>query len=1021
MQSTSYLLTILFLVMHFSLSAQNTKVYSGKVVNEAGMVMRGVSVIVQRTGEGTQTSEMGRFTVQANERDSLTVSFTGYRKQTLSLGASTDILIKMEPVIAELEVVQINVGYGTLDKKEVTTSVAHVSAKELLNVGGNSGALMAIQGKVAGLTISNTSTSDPNATPSVQMQGVSSRNAGIQPLYIINGVPGGNPQNINNDNIESIDVLQGGAAAAIYGTRGSNGVIIITTKKGTETDDITTNSYFTFDYPNNRLQTLSADEYVRYTSTDFPADVRRGPDYGARTDWFDVLTRRPAVGQKHSIQFSGGGPRTNYLASVDYKTGEGIDIRSMRKEYGAQLVLNHNPLNKLLNLSLNVSPRFVNGKYADYGGENNTFTYALMLNPTRPVYDPNAPGRLSYIENNNPLDQLTLVDNGFKSFYLDWSGSARINLLNNLSSTIAIGQSYVNTNGQYFAPSNSISSFQYNFGTMRGSPVASQNLNTSSIYNFDWTGNYSLSVDRHKLDVLGGYSYSYFDNNGFSASGGNFPSDAYGYNNLGDGDLNYIRDNPAGRVGSYRNDSKLIAFLGRATYSFNSRYYATASIRHEGSSKFGPDSKWGNFYGFSAAWRMKEESFLSNVQWINDMKLRMDYGVTGNQDFPSYQSLNSFRSFGTYPYLGTQYSTFGILNIPNPELQWETTESYNFGLDFAVFNNRISGALNYYIRNNKDLLGLYPLPIPVAPPNNYFPGIYPPSSGARAQVYANVGTMRNWGVQFQLNGKVIDKPSFKYDISLTGATLGNKLVELSNQLYNGGTFINEVEMSAPGSPGFAQRVEEGRRVGSFYMLKAAENTGGPMMVYDRGGNVIPANEANADDRQYVGNGLPKFTFSMGHTFTYKNADLSIFFRGAAGYDIFNTFAFYIGTPVGGGNRNVLESAFDPDSKYSKLTSSSTYAILSDYFLEDGSFIKLDNVSAGYTFNLKENSYLKSIRIYATGRNLLTFTKYTGGDPEIVPINGMTPGVIRNYTSDLKGSFTHLPSMAQWMTGIQFKF
>ncbi|MET0242228.1 MAG: TonB-dependent receptor, partial [Flavitalea sp.] len=376
---------------------------------------------------------------------------------------------------------------------------------------------------------------------------------------------------------------------------------------------------------------------------------------------------------------------------------------------------------------------------------------------------------------------------------------------------------------------------------------------------------------------------------------------------------------------------------------------------------------------------------------------RADYGVTGNQDFGNYLSLDTYSGFGYFLYSGTSYQVWGPSQNTNYDLRWEKAINLNFGLDFQLFKNRIAGSLNYYIRRNEDLLGSYNVPIP---PN------------VQGSTFANVGTMENSGFEIQLNADVVRDRQVNYSVNFAGATNSNKFVSFSNDTYQGQKFVDQVGMPAPGSPGTAQRLEEGRRIGSFFMLRSAGvDTAGRLLVYDKDGKPIPGNTATIDDKQYVGNGLPKFTMSFGQTVTYKNFDLNVFLRGAFGYDLFNTVAFYAGTPVTQTGANVLTSAYG-DGKYAKLTNAATYSSLSDYFLEKGDFVKIDNVTFGYTHR-STSKYLQSARLYVTGRNLYTFTKWTGGDPESVQVNGLTPGI--------NASMAYYPSSLQVLIGLQLNF
>jgi hypothetical protein len=388
---------------------------------------------------------------------------------------------------------------------------------------------------------------------------------------------------------------------------------------------------------------------------------------------------------------------------------------------------------------------------------------------------------------------------------------------------------------------------------------------------------------------------------------------------------------------------------------------------------------------------------MKSVVWLNELKLRVDYGETGNQDFSSYKSILTYGGFGFFTYDGRNYQVIGPTQTANPDLAWEKAQNFNLGMDFDIKNGLISGSLNYYIRKNNNLLGDYPIPVP---PN------------IETSIYANVGTMKNTGFELQLDARIIHRGNFSYTASFNGATNSNEFVSFSNSLYQASNYLDVVGMPAPGSPGNIQRLQEGKRIGSFYLLKSAGiDSTGALLVYNKDGEVIRGDKANNDDKQFIGNGLPKFTASLGNNFTYKNWDLSVFFRGAFGYDVFNTTAFYLGTPATQQDANVLASAYG-NGKYAELTNPATSAILSDYFLESGSFVKLDNVTLGYTAHF-ENKYIRQLRAYITGRNLKTFTKYTAGDPELIQTNGLYPGVTN--------SLDYFPSTLQLIFGVQVTF
>jgi TonB-linked SusC/RagA family outer membrane protein len=965
---------------------------TGKITDSSGTPVANVSVLVKNTQLGTQSSADGTFSLNAPATaTTLIVSSIGFESQEVPIG-NGNVTISLMPSSASLAAITIvSVGYGTLDKKEVTSAITHLSSKDLLSFAGN-GALNSIRGKVAGLSITNTAPADPNSSPSIQLRGASSRSAGLGPLYVINGVPGGNIDNLNQNDIESIDVLKGGAASAIYGTRGGNGVILITTKKGSAQPQAFYEGYAAFDMPTNQIKVLSRDQFIEH---------KRGVDYGGNTDWFQAVSKDYAFQHKQTLQFSGGNSQTNYIVSFDYRDAKGLDLRSTKQEYGARLNLNHTSANNLYTVAVTIAPRHLKSNNASY----NAYNQGITLNPTIPIRDTTDPSKYFYINTGfsgsyNPVEELNTVLSGTEGKYLDWSASFRLNILRSLYTQVTLGDQSRDFLGFGFTPS-------YNTGAINGNAgrnSGGRNYDKSDQKTFEWTGNYSLDIKGHSFKLLAGYSYYYFNNSGLNGSNQNFPSNVLTYNNLGTGVYNLplptngsSGDFTFRSVGSYQNDSKLIAFFGRINYDFDKKYYLSASLRREGSSKFGFDNKWGYFPAASIGWRITKEKFFPQISWLNDLKLRADYGETGNQDFGSYLSLDTYSGFGYYSYNGTSYQVWGPSQNTNYNLRWEKAQNFNVGLDFDLFDNKLTGSLNYYIRTNKDLLGNYNVPVP---PN------------VQSSTFANVGTMKNSGVEIQLSGNIISRSDFNYSVSFAGATNDNKFVSFSNNTYQGQNYTDLVGMPAPGSPGTAQRLQEGQRIGSFYILRSAGiDATGRLLVYSKDGKVIPGNKASADDKQFVGNGLPKFTASFGNTITYKNFDLSLYLRGAFGYQLFNTVAFYTGTPVTQGGANVLASAYG-GGKYAALTNSETYSSLSDYFLEQGDYIKVDNITLGYNFK-SPVKYLNSGRLYFTGRNLYTFTRWTTGDPESVNVNGLTPGI--------NSSLSYYPSTLQVIVGLQIKF
>ena len=521
---------------------------------------------------------------------------------------------------------------------------------------------------------------------------------------------------------------------------------------------------------------------------------------------------------------------------------------------------------------------------------------------------------------------------------------------------------------------------------------ASRTYSKERQYVLEWLTNYSTKIaDRHNIKAMIGYSYQYSQYSGFSAQNKDFPNDGLGADNLGTGEL--AKEEGEVLMSSYKNDAKLISFFGRVSYDFEGKYLLTASLRHEGSSKFGQNHKWGNFPAVSAGWRISQESFMKDIEWINDLKIRADYGVTGNQDFGSYISLNTMTGFGYYFYNGKYFQVWGPSKNVNPDLKWEKGKNWNVGIDFSLFNNKFYGSLNYFNRRQQDLLGNYKVSVP--------PYLFD-------ETYVNVGTMKNTGFEFDLSFNAVDTKDFSYNFNVIGTVMSNKFVDFSNSQYIGQDFTNVCGTQDPYPFYNLQRIEKGQSLGNFYMWKYAGITeNGDWLVYDRDGDIIRASQASDEDRQIVGNGMPKFTMSTGHNFRYRNFDLALFFRGAFGFDIFNIHDFYYGTRNFTGNvlRKAYGKNFDinPDAN----------PVVSDYFLERGDYFKLDMLTLGYTLSIPKCRFLDRVRVYGTVKNVFTITKFTGVDPSTYQVNGLTPGG--------QGSRTYYPSTRQFILGLQLDF
>lgn len=966
---------------------------TGTVTDGHGEPLTGVSVMVQGERIGVITDIDGNYEIEVPQGSQLRFSYIGYtpeKKKADKSGKLDVVMTEDSQLLSEVVVI----GYGTMDKKELTSAISHVGEKDFLTISSSDPAML-IQGKVPGVSISNTGVADPNNQSSIQIRGVASRSAGISPLIVIDGVPGGSLANVNPNDIASFDILKDGAASAIYGTQGSNGVILVTTKKGNKdgTTTITYSATLSWDKVNRDLDMMSSADYreIRLPWGD------NGTDLGGDYDWFAGVSRT-GFSQKHNLSAAGGNERANYRVSADFKKSHGVDLRSDREEYGARASVNLTSKNGLFNLNVNLSPRLISSDAADW----NVFRNAIAANPTTPLMDKEDPtlyyNFFGQTSGYNPVEVQKLEKNHTDSKMIDMDGTLKLNLLPLLWTSSQECPLTVNTqltfaehrysyDQKWFRPSTSTMAINAGYDGQ-----ASQSHSTNRQDVLEWLANATGRFGKSNIKLMLGYSYQYFQNSGFSVENSDFANDGLGADNIGSGE--YAKEEGVIGMSSYKNDSKLIAFFGRVSYDWDGKYLLTASLRHEGSSKFGKNHKWGNFPAVSVGWRISKEKFMeSSRTWLDDLKIRADYGESGNQNFGSYMSLATMAGYG-YSYVNGRYlQGWGASKNPNPDLKWERARNWNVGIDFAMFNNRFSGSFNYFHRRTEDLLGDYNVSVP--------PYMWPTA-------FVNVGTMENSGFEFDLNVNAVQSRDFTYSFNIVGSTMKNKFVDFSNTKYIGQDFYNMCETENPFPYYYLQRIEKGESIGNFYMWKYhGIDHNGDWLVYNKDGEVISASRATEEDKVKVGNGLPKFTMSTTHTFRYRNFDLSLFFRGAFGFDLFNIHDFYYGTRKYSGN--MLKKAY---GKNFKISASGPHAA-TDYFLERGDYFKLDQITLGYTLNLPNVRFMNKLRIYASVNNIFTITKFSGVDPSTYPVNGLTPGA--------QGSCMYYPTTRQFIVGAQIDF
>jgi len=971
-------------------SAQS--VVTGIVSDENSQPVPGVGV-KSASGKTAVTDASGKFAIAVTgPAEVLTFTFIGYETQTRPAGSGNAPLnIKLVPSTTTLENVEVvAVGYGNLATREVTSSVAHVGTEDFRQSGARN-PLDLIQGKVAGLQLSRPQGSNPNAQVSVQLRGAVTTQGSATPLYVIDGIPGGNPNLLQQDDIASIDILKDGSGAAIYGTSANAGVIIITTKKGkpgAATFDYS--SYARKEYLQNRPDFLTADEFrQRVASGDIQQD-----DFGSSTDFFDGLINHDNISQNHNLAISGGSEQTTYRGSVNYRNLEGLSRENGREEYTVRLNLNQKGFDNRLNAQLNLVTNIAKINRLGGGG----WESESAKNPTLSNYNPDGSFRYD-LTSTNEFARLQMETNRRKQQISSADGKVDFEFLPGLKGSVfgsVTRDSY--TDGEYRRLGSEDSMENSDFP---GGGYAYKGDFLSQRYAFEPTLTYQRKfADKHDVTAVAGYSYRYEMEETSNAWNRGFLNDNFHEDNLNAGAA--LSLGKAG-LGSSKFDNTLIAFFGRVNYAFNNRYLLQFILRHEGSSKFGANNRWANFPAVSAGWNVSEEDFMKDIKFINYLKLRAGYGVTGNAPTSNNVSRVVLGTGGKYIFPdGNYYQTYGPERNPNPDLRWESKRELNIGIDYRMLDNRLSGSVDFFRRVTKDLLDQYDSPQPAY---------------VRERIYTNVGDISSQGIELALGYQAIRGKAFNWDFDVTASTTRNVLESYSNSLYKR-TFITTGGIGGAGDLGDAFTTFEGGKIGVFYGKRFAGFTeDGKWLFYNRNGEKVrndqinnSRTDMNATDLAPIGNAVPKYYASMTNNFSYKNWDLRIFLRGKFDFDILNTTALSYANKTWSGN--LLRETF---TKYADINDTYMY---SDYYLEDGSFVKLDEVTLGYNFKFKSKG-IRNLRVYATGQNLATFTSYSGNDPDFVLDTGIGNEVDGKVLGiDTRGPY---PSSRSFLIGLNVGF
>ncbi|MEN2412249.1 SusC/RagA family TonB-linked outer membrane protein [Flavobacterium mesophilum] len=986
MEKLKLLLLVFFAGFSFNCWAQKAEV-SGVVLDDKGMPLPAANVIESGTKNSTMTDFDGRFKITVlNKNTSLLVSFVGFVDQTIKVnGSQSNYTIRLASSSTNLEQVVV-VGYGKGSRKNLTTAVSSVKADDLNNgVIADVGQLL--QGKVSGLNVS--SSGDPTKTASVVLRGASTLNSSQGPFYVVDGVPGVDISIIAPDDIVTIDVLKDAAATAIYGNRAANGVIMVTTKRGSkDRSQISYSNYFGFEKVSNQLDMMNADQ-LRSFLTKNNLSFTPENDKGANTDWQNAILRpgyTPSTTQ--NLSMSGGGEHGNYFASVSYINKEGVLQGNEFSRVIAHLAIEQNAFDDHVKFGLNVTNS--NSKYNNVPQRNVVLQQAINHLPVSPITNPDGTYFENFIQTGyfNPVAMMNHADDDTKTnnfvgsltteVKLPWGFTYNLNLsyqqLNSLHGEYydSYYQKY-NSSNFYNNPDppqvHSLMNFGVNGSALRNS-YQTNNTIIESFLNWDKT------FGNHKLKAVLGYSWQEdVLGDGFQATNTNFPVDNVSYNNLALG--NYSS------VSGYRVDfgdsrayqkKRLISYFGRLNYNFKDKYLLQGSIRRDGGSVFGANNQWGYFPSVGGAWRIDKEGFMADQKIFTDLKLRASWGQTGNSSgFNAYTAQFISGSLGTFYYNGQQVGAYGPNQAANPDLNWEKTATANLGLDFTVLKGRLSGSIEVYNKKTTDMIYNY----------NVNPVLVPVGT-----IVANGGDMSNKGVEVTLNSNVVKSKNFTYNTSLNFSHNKNEITKLTNPYFIGGDSIRRVQPEGGGQTGSTlQILKEGKPLGQFFTLQyAGKNAAGVSQYVAKDGSLTTTPQIGTD-YHYAGSAQPKFMMGWNNNFTYKKFDLNIFFRGVFGNKIFNATRADLFRPSTAMSSNILVDAADESPNDLNAYKYSTR------FIEDGSYIRLDNMTLGYDFG-KVGRYIKKIRIYETVNNLFVITKYTGIDPEVEQ-GGTAPGVDSN--------------------------
>lgn len=952
------------------IGTQEKKTVTGNVADVNGEPIIGANIVEKGTTNGVITDMEGNFSLDVSGKSVLQVSYIGYLEQNIPVGNKNRISVTLGEDFQSLEEVVV-IGYGSVKKSDLTGSISAISAKDF-NKGISRSPDQLLAGKVPGLMV-NRSGGDPTGGVTMQLRGPSSLTASTAPFYVIDGIPGASINLVSPDDIESMNVLKDASATAIYGSRAANGVIMVTTRRGKSgKPQVSYSGYAALETVSGRVNVLNADEHRAFLAEHDMAVA--ASDDGYSTDWQKELLRDAGFSQSHTLSLIGGNQDTRYNASINYQSNQGIVKKNEYNRLVARIGVDQSALDNRLRLGLTVSGSLVESDHVNYS----IFNYAARWLPESPVksddpaykqYDGyfQVPGRMTY---NNPVAILNQQDDNRSRNTIQGIGKVGFDILDGLTFDMLASMQVETYDRSSYQKTTDISVLG------KGNAVREFLKNTDKL--IETTLNYSKTFARkHTFKIMAGYSYQKtIGDDGIKGTNNFFTSDATGSNNLsvGNGDKAiHFQDYPN------KKESVLVSFFGRVNYDFDNRYLLTATLRRDGSSKFGANNKWAMFPSVSVAWKITGEQFMENQRIFQDLKLRIGYGKSGNQNIDPYSSLTLYGPQSSqFIYNDEWINSYGVVQNPNPDLKWETTSMTNVGIDFSVLGGRISGSIDAYKKETKDMLYKYDVP---SPPYQY------------NKLLANGASMTNWGIEFVMNVVAVDNRDFSWTSSFNIAANKNKIGSLDSNIGN--LSIAERYEGTMGLEGWTAQtvslVKPGLPIGTFYTFKyVGYDADQKKTLYENAkGEIVTVDKLKSpDDFQNVGQALPKVTYGWNNTFRYKRWDLNFFLRGVGGNKIFNASRADLSRLTQATTCNISHEAVKDGIMEAPQSSSR--------WLENGSFLKLDNLTVGYQVNMEKVKGISQLRLYVTGQNLFTITKYTGVDPE-VSLSGLAPGIDnRNY-------------------------